>query len=409
MIIEDDLPTRRESIIPETRETDDELEVAEPMMVENVRQLKAWMEHDPQAVSDMFQDLKATYLDNLIRHGNAVGKMECFRDRINQLEGIVEYQKEELREARRQATKEPTREPPRPRSPSHTPSTQVTDGTDKKKSMKLPDPPIFTDGKEISIDHWLTKMRSKLAANDDHMPTEVLKKAYVENQVGGEAMGHLEPRLRKGAIRPFTTAEEMFDQLERIYGDPNRKRTAMNNFRSLKQGSKDFNTFWAEFQRLAAELDHNEETLIGELKYKLSWEMSRQLATGDLEPTDLYEFAQKCQRLYQSLKESDRSKASMERFAEKRASMAQSTPSTSATRTTTTATTKTYVPPRPTSNPSTPRTTYYMSDEEKERLTREGRCFFCKETGHLSRDCEKKKNRPARIQEIAEEANSGKE
>ena len=176
MIIEDDLPTRRESIIPETRETDDELEVAEPMMVENVRQLKAWMEHDPQAVSDMFQDLKATYLDNLIRHGNAVGKMECFRDRINQLEGIVEYQKEELREARRQDTKEPTREPPRPRSPSHTPSTQVTDGTDKKKSMKLPDPPIFTDGKEISIDHWLTKMRSKLAANDDHMPTEVLKK-----------------------------------------------------------------------------------------------------------------------------------------------------------------------------------------------------------------------------------------
>ena len=137
--------------------------------------------------------------------------------------------------------------------------------------------------------------------------------------------------------------------------------------------------------------------------------MSRQLATGDLEPTDLYEFAQKCQRLYQSLKESDRSKASMERFAEKRASMAQTTPSTSATRTTTTATTKTYVPSRPTSNPSTPRTTYYMSDEEKERLTREGRCFFCKETGHLSRDCEKKKNRLARIQEIAEEADSGKE
>ena len=307
----------------------------------------------------------------------------------------MDYQKEELRGARRQATeaptREPTREPSRPRSPSHTPSTQATDGTDKKKSMKLPDPPIFTDGKDISIDHWLTKMRSKLAANDDHMPTEVLKKAYVENRVGGEAMRHLEPRLRKGAIRPFTTAEEMFDQLERIYGDPNRKRTAMNNFRTLKQGSKDFNTFWAEFQRLAAELDHNEETPIGELKYKLSWEMSRQLATGDQEPTDLYEFAQKWQRLYQSLKESDRSKASMERFAEKRASLTQSTPSTSATRTTTTTTTKTYVPPRPTPNPSTPRTTYYMSDEEKERLTRECRCFFCKETGHLSRDCERRR------------------
>ena len=70
-------------------------------------------------------------------------------------------------------------------------------------------------------------------------------------------MGHLEPRLRKGAMKPFLTAEEMFDQLERTYGDSNRKQTAINDFRALRQGSKDFNTFWAEFQHLAAELDHN--------------------------------------------------------------------------------------------------------------------------------------------------------
>jgi Zinc knuckle len=29
--------------------------------------------------------------------------------------------------------------------------------------------------------------------------------------------------------------------------------------------------------------------------------------------------------------------------------------------------------------------------DEKQRLRREGRCFFCKEQGHLSRDCPKKK------------------
>jgi hypothetical protein len=29
--------------------------------------------------------------------------------------------------------------------------------------------------------------------------------------------------------------------------------------------------------------------------------------------------------------------------------------------------------------------------DEKQRLRREGQCFFCKEQGHLSRDCPKKK------------------
>ena len=93
----------------------------------------------------------------------------------------------------------------------------------EKRPMKLPDPPVFFDGKEPNIDHWLAKMRSKLLANEDHMPTEILRKAYVENRVNGDAMRHIEARLRKGAAKPFETAEEMLELLERIYGDPNRK------------------------------------------------------------------------------------------------------------------------------------------------------------------------------------------
>ena len=56
--------------------------------------------------------------------------------------------------------------------------------------------------------------------------------------------------------------------------------------------TKDFNSFWAEFQVLASELDHNKFTLITELKYKLTSSLSRAMASGVSQPKDLYTYAQ---------------------------------------------------------------------------------------------------------------------
>jgi Zinc knuckle len=35
-----------------------------------------------------------------------------------------------------------------------------------------------------------------------------------------------------------------------------------------------------------------------------------------------------------------------------------------------------------------------LSEEEKRQLMAEGRCFFCKQQGHMSKNCPKKPNRP---------------
>ena len=55
--------------------------------------------------------------------------------------------------------------------------------------------------------------------------------------------------------------------------------------------TKDFNSFWAEFQVLASELDYNKSTLIIELKYKLTLSLSRAMADGVSRPKDLHEYA----------------------------------------------------------------------------------------------------------------------
>ena len=169
----------------------------------------------------------------------------------------------------------------------------------KTKSTKLPDPPMLTDGHAagFDIDVWESKMVKKLIANANHYPTEALRMAYVDSRVDKEAYKHLAARLRIGTRKPFATVEEMFEVLQKAYGDVNWTHTAMNKFRDLKM-MKDFNSFWAEFQILASELDHNEATLISELKYKLTPSFSQAMTGGVSWLKDIHEYAQQCQLAY---------------------------------------------------------------------------------------------------------------
>ena len=151
----------------------------------------------------------------------------------------------------------------------------------KAKSTKLSDPPMLIDGHaaRFDINVWKSKMAKKLAANADHYPTKILRMAYVDSYVDREAYKHLAARLRIGAQKPFAIAKEMFEVLQKAYGNINWAHTTMNKFQDLKM-TKDFNSFWAKFQVLASKLDHNEATLISKLKYKLTPLLSQAMAGG---------------------------------------------------------------------------------------------------------------------------------
>ena len=146
---------------------------------------------------------------------------------------------------------------------------------------------------EFDINVWESKIVKKLTANADHYPTKALRMAYINSCVDREAYKHLAARSRIGAQKPFATVEEMFEVLQKAYGDVNQKHTAMNKFQDLKM-TKDFNSFWAEFQVLASELDYNEVTLISELKFKLIPSLFQAMAGGVSWPTDIHEYAKQC-------------------------------------------------------------------------------------------------------------------
>ena len=74
---------------------------------------------------------------------------------------------------------------------------------------------MLTDGHTTGFDInvWESKMTKKLVANTNHYPTEVLRMAYVDSRMNGNAYKHLAARSRISARKPFATAEKMFEVL----------------------------------------------------------------------------------------------------------------------------------------------------------------------------------------------------
>jgi hypothetical protein len=235
---------------------------------------------------DLFQFFRHAleYHDDQIEiHNELVGMVDDAAARVNELEETVTRLQRENAEGRLSRQNTP--------SISHEP----------KRSTKLPDPLIF-EGRDQDLDSWLSRMRNKLLANGDHYPTDSLQIAYTESRIGGEAARHIAPRLRATALNRFRTAEEILDYLTQVYGDPDRRHTAQRAYLKLYQGRRSFAEFWAEFQRLAAELDYNQTSMIDDLRFKLNPSLQNALVHVP-DPTDIYEFARTCQRVDQRLKD----------------------------------------------------------------------------------------------------------
>ena len=145
-------------------------------------------------------------------------------------------------------------------------------------------------------------MRNKLLPNSDHCPTDPLQIAYTESRAGGEVAKHIAPRMRVTASNRFKTAEEIFDYLTRVYRDPDRRHAAQRLYSKLYQGKRSFAEFWAEFQRLAAELEYNQTSMIDGLRHRLNPALQTALINVP-DPTDLYTFARHSQRVDQRLRD----------------------------------------------------------------------------------------------------------
>jgi hypothetical protein len=102
-------------------------------------------------------------------------------------------------------------------------------------SKKLSDSLILIDNKNSNIEDWLSTVRNKLEENADWFSTETSKKTYVRTWIDEDAMKHLASRFKKDSIKSFFIAEEIFDDLNRMFDDFNKRMNALKTYKQLKQ------------------------------------------------------------------------------------------------------------------------------------------------------------------------------
>lgn len=111
-----------------------------------------------------------------------------------------------------------------------------------KRSAKIPDSPLLTDGVKPNIDDWLSEIAIKLQANADHYETEELRIAYVSSRMGDEARPFIRERMDGRHARAFVTSEEILTVLERALGKPKEQKRAeaKAEFKKLYQKQEKF-------------------------------------------------------------------------------------------------------------------------------------------------------------------------
>ncbi len=109
-------------------------------------------------------------------------------------------------------------------------------------------------------------------------------------------------------ITSFVTIENLFNDLEGIFGNPHQKEHVMEKFRDLKMGTTLFNDFYSEFIRLASDLEYTFEMLIREFKHKLRPRLQDRLNSEVKLPTSISALVKQCLSIYEQMQATNRFK-----------------------------------------------------------------------------------------------------
>jgi hypothetical protein len=161
--------------------------------------------------------------------------------------------------------------------------------------QKIPDPPLF-DGTRAKLRQFLAQLRLKVAGDLHRFPDAQHQLCYAAGRLEGLALGQVLPLIQDDNSIALADLNAFCRLLENAFGDPDRRATAEPQLERLRQANREFSLYFADFQRLVADVDWNDGAKRHALMRGLGAELKDALVSVEL-PEDLPVFVALLQRL----------------------------------------------------------------------------------------------------------------
>jgi hypothetical protein len=255
----------------------------------------------------------------------------------------------------------------------------------RARPQQIAEPEVFK-GDRAAYLTFRSKMRNKLAGDGTSFRDDQHKMQYIVSRLDGNAYRMIGPYMREADRIDLADVQELWDVLDTAYDDPDRMGTAERELGNLKQGGREFSAYYADFQRLMAELDWNTGPKKNALYTGMSEELKDTIYHHDL-PEDWPGYVKAVQKYDSKLRK---------RLAEKKGARIGPAPTGKP------ATPK--VAPLPASQRTTTNAEYHgpapmdlsAAEREAERQRRyaerraAGLCTYCGNAGHFRSSCPKR-------------------
>jgi len=254
----------------------------------------------------------------------------------------------------------------------------------------MSDPEMYS-GNRDKLRPFLTKLRLKLA-EPNAFRDEQARLRYVVGRLEGAALNQVISFVTSDGVN-FANTEALITHLNACFDDPDRTGTAVRKLQAIRQGTREFSSYFAEFQQYALQLNWNSDAIRAALKNGLAPVLDAALITVD-EPEDYNSYISLLTKV------DSRMRAAKQKTALKApAPKPHNSGSRPAAQTGSSSTSAGRISSHPTSSNSgnygpapmdLSANRKKLTPEERNRRITEGLCLYCGGAGHIAGVCPNK-------------------
>jgi hypothetical protein len=155
------------------------------------------------------------------------------------------------------------------------------------KVAKIADPEAFDGTDRTKLPDFRAQLALKFRIQAADYPNDATKIACAVSYLKGATFKWVKPHIREtdGSLPDYPTYNDFLEALNKAFDDPNRRATAERELENLRQGKRSASLYYADFMRLMADLNYDENAQMSHFRRGLRIEVKNLMMSRDVPKT----------------------------------------------------------------------------------------------------------------------------